>query len=370
MHGEQPPCIVTGKDEALSYVFSHQSMSAVGAALFEAAGALRHEAELTARELVTSSLMGLDSHGILRIPEYLDLVAEGRIVPGAEIRVLPSSSTTAVVDCGLSFGAVGGHRAIGEAIHLARLARVACVVTRNCNHVGRLGAYVQVAAEQGMIAIATCNSPIYGHFVLPWGGKQGRLATNPIAYAVPTGGDPIVADFSTSVAPEGKIRFYKNEGLPLPAGWVLDADGRPTTDAAAFYGPPRGGILPLGGSAGHKGFALGLLVEILGSALAGIESTDESVVGNGVCFVVINPAAFVPMDVFETLTDGLVRYIKSSPPIDGVDEVLVPGELEFRTLRRRLREGIPVDGPTWQAIQAHAERLKVSLALSRNHPSN
>ncbi|GIT30031.1 MAG: hypothetical protein Ct9H300mP1_20770 [Planctomycetaceae bacterium] len=110
---------------------------------------------------------------------------------------------------------------------------------------GVWGAYVQLAADRGLVALATCNSPIHGHFVLPAGGRQGRLATNPIAYAFPTDGDPILADFSTSVTPEGKIRVYRNRGESLPEGWVQDAEGQPTTDPDRFYGPPRGGILPL-----------------------------------------------------------------------------------------------------------------------------
>ena len=190
-----------------------------------------------------------------------------------QLTVERTGPTTAVVDCHRGFGAVGAERAIREGIAIAREERTACVITRSCNHVGRLGAWVQIAADEGMLALATCNSPIHGHFVLPWGGREGRLATNPIAYAVPTGGDPVVADFSTSVAPEGKIRFYRNEGKSVPDGWILDADGKPTNDPNAFYGPPRGGILPLGAGAGHKGFAVGLLVEILGSALAGLELT-------------------------------------------------------------------------------------------------
>ena len=345
----------------LTHVLPHESITAAAAALFEAAGAADGNARLTAEQLVTSSLMGHDSHGVMRVPEYLDLVVKGAIVPGAQMRVDQKSPTTAVVDCGHHFGPVGAHHAMCQAIRCAGEHRVACAITHRCNHVARLGASVQQAADAGMIALATCNSPVYGHFVLPWGGKEGRLATNPIAYAVPTGGDPIVADISTSVVPEGKIRFHKNQGKPLLAGWVLDAGGRPTTDAAQFYGPPMGGILPLGGPAGHKGYALGLLVEILGSALAGISSTDESVVGNGLCFIVIDPSTFCPIDRFRQLMDELVRYVKSSPPVDGVQEVLVPGELEFRTLRERKSAGIPVDPLTLRAIADHARRLQVDV---------
>jgi uncharacterized oxidoreductase len=267
------------------------------------------------------------------------------------------SGAAALIDCGRNFGPVGATRAMAVAIAIAGESGVACVTTHRCNHVARLGAYVEQAAERGLIAIATCNSPVAGHFVIPWGGKQGRLATNPIAYGVPTGGDPILADFATSVAPEGKVRWYRNSGLPLPHGWIQDSDGRPSTDPEAFYGPPRGGLLPLGGPVGHKGFALGLLVEILGSALAGIGSADARIVGNGVCFMTIDPTRFVPLDRFRSLMDDLTAYIKSSPPAEGAGEVLMPGEREFRTRLVRLEEGIPVDDTTWDAMSGHAVRL-------------
>ena len=146
----------------------------------------------------------------------------------------------------------------------------------------------------------------------------------------------------------------------------LDAYGavlwqlKPRADLSA--NPPRGSLLPLGGSAGHKGFALGLLVELLGSALAGVGSTDPNAGGNGVCFQVIDPAAFVPIDRFKKLVDDTVAYMKSSPPAQGFEEVLVPGEWEFRTRRRRLEEGIPVDEATWQAIQDHTRELKVVVS--------
>lgn len=345
----------------MSRVFPPQAVTELGVRLFTAAGASSSDAQITVASLVTSSLMGHDSHGVLRIPEYLLQMAEGRIVADAVISVERTGPGTAIVDCGNALGAVGARRAMEEGIAIASEQRTACILTRRCNHVGRLGAWVQQAADQGLLALATCNSPVQGHFVLPWGGREPRLATNPIAYAVPTSGDPVVADFSTSVAPEGKIRFYRNEEKPVPDGWILDSAGQPTNDPRAFYGPPRGGILPLGGNAGHKGFALGLLVEILGSALAGIGPQDPQVTGNGTCFIVIDPAAFCPPDVFRQRMDETVAYMKSSPPTPGVAEVLVPGELEFRTLRKRQNEGIPLDEVTLQGLREHGQRLNVDV---------
>jgi len=345
----------------MSRCFQAESVERLGIALFVAAGANERAARAAVSALVASSLMGHDSHGVLRIPEYLGFVVAGSLLPNAEPSVERTGPTTAVVDCGGGFGAVGAERAMQVAIELAREHRTSCVVTRRCNHVGRLGTWVELAAGAGLIAVATCNSPAHGHFVLPWGGRDGRLATNPIAYAAPTGGDPVVADFSTSVAPEGKVRYYRNEGRPVPDGWILDAEGRSTNDANAFYGPPRGGILPLGGAAGHKGFALGLLVEILGSALAGIHCTDPATIGNGVCFIAIDPSAFCPLPEFRRLMDETVAYMKSSRPAPGFSEVLVPGELEFRTMRQRQRTGIPIDDATLAGMRQHAERLGVDI---------
>jgi len=330
-------------------------------ALFEAVGASSNDARCVSNALIESSLMGHDSHGVLRIPEYLDQVDQGMVHPRGPMAVDRTSRTTAIVDCGRRFGAVGGQHAMEVAIEMASAERTACVVTRNCNHVGRLGAYTQQAADAGMVAIATCNSPVYGHFVLPWGGREGRLATNPIAYGVPTSGTPIVADFSTSVAPEGKIRYYRNKDQPVPEGWILDAQGQPTTDPNRFYGPPRGGILPLGGTAGHKGFALSLLVELLGSALAGIPCADPATVGNGVCFVVIDPIAFLPRARFCELVEETIAYMKSSPPVDGVSAVVVPGEIEYRTRDERLVSGVPIDPLTWQAIEEQCRKRGVTI---------
>lgn len=328
--------------------------------MFQGLGAGTAEADLATAELVKSSLMGHDSHGVMRIPEYLGFIEDGSLKTQVIPVVNQTGPGTAEVECGFGFGAVGATKAIETGIKLAAEQGTACVITRNCNHVGRLGSYVNMAADAGMIAIATCNSPIYGHHVLPFGGREGRLATNPIAYGVPTDGDPIVADFSTSVAPEGKIRYYKNEGKAVPDGWILDGNGRPTNDPNEFYGPPKGGILPFGGSVGHKGYALGLLVEILGAVFTGVSTKSTDAFGNGVCFLVLNTNSFTQTAIFRTLMTESSNYMKSSPPAEGFEEVLVPGELEFRYRRQREQEGIPVDPATWQAIQEYAGRLNLS----------
>ena len=147
----------------MSRLYRPESVSRLGVALFTAAGASADEALATVESLVTSSLMGHDSHGVIRIPEYLGFVADGSIVVDAPLTVERTGPTTAVVDCRHGFGPVGAEKAIREGIEIAREQRTACVITRRCNHVGRLGAWVQLAAEEGMLALATCNSPIHGH---------------------------------------------------------------------------------------------------------------------------------------------------------------------------------------------------------------
>jgi uncharacterized oxidoreductase len=306
--------------------------------------------------------MGLDSHGIMRVSEYVVWALSGQIKPGALTQVVHETATTALVDCGFNFGQVSATRLVAIAAAKASTAGTACVVSRNCNHVGRLGAWPQKLAEQGLFALAFANSTRQGHWVVPWGGREGRLATNPLAYAVPTGGQPIVMDMSTAAIAEGKIRVLLHQGISLPAGTVIDSAGRPTTDPAEFYGPPHGWILPFGSDAGYKGFGLSLLVEILGGVLAGYASSDNNAHMNGMCLLAIDPDKFCGRRRFQELMDDLSAYMTSATPRDEQSEVVMPGALDFRSRERRLATGIPVPDETWRKIAAVAERLNVDVA--------
>ena len=216
--------------------FPAEDLRALGEELFVACGAPKEEAAIVVNELVEASLMGLESHGVTRYIWYTEEVLNGHIKPGAPIRVLKETPTLAIVDCGYNFGAVGATRMVEIVGDKARQSGIAFVVSQHCHHIGRLGAYVQKAAEQGLFCLATANSSKHGHWVVPWGGCEGRLATNPLAYGVPTSGRPVVMDMSTSMISEGKIRVLMHEGKPVPEGRILDANGKPTTDPRAFYG--------------------------------------------------------------------------------------------------------------------------------------
>lgn len=343
---------------------SHQGLLPFATDLFRAVGAPVAEAAIVADHLVTASLLGYDTHGIVRIPQYVEEVEKGQIRPGAAMAVEQETATTAVVDCGWNFGQVGGLRAIEVAVEKARHAKTSTVVARRCNHAGRLGTFTTRAAEQGFLCIGVCNSPIHGHFVAPWGGLEGRLSTNPISFGVPSNGEPpIVADFSTAEASEGAIRLHRNQGKPMPDGWVIDAQGRATTDANDFYGPPRGAILPFGGSRGYRGFALSILVEVLGGLLGGSAITQQQP-GNGLAFIVIDVSAFLPGEQFAAMICELKAYIKSATSAPGCDEVMLPGEPDFRKRQQRLVEGIPIDEHSWELIESVAAKLGVNIPVT------
>ena len=342
-------------------VFSSDYLRNLGKGLFVACGAPEDEAAIVADELVEASLMGLDSHGVMRFAQYVDDAVGGRVRPGAPTRVIKETPTTALVDCGFNFGPVTATRMAEIACAKAAAANVACVISQNGHHVGRVGAYVQKIAARGMFGLATCNSSKHGHWVAPWGGREGRLATNPVAYAAPTSSDPVVLDMSTAAIAEGKIRVLMNEGKAVPAESVRDAHGDFVTDPRAFYGPPKGTILPFGGTQGYKGFGLSLLTEILGGIMAGMASSADHPYVNGLSLIAIDPEAFCGRARFIELMDDLCTYQTSSLAAHGYSEVVMPGAYDFRMRAKRIVEGIPVAPQTWQQITDTARRLNVNV---------
>lgn len=341
---------------------SAQKLRQIGEKMFLVCGVPRNEAALVAAELTEASLMGLDSHGAIRIPQYVEAIRRGEIAPGAEIQIIRETPSIAVVDCGWNFGIVGANRILEIAEDKARAQDISCATSRRAHHVGRLGAYVQKLAQRGMVALAVANGARSGHWVTPWGGREGRLATNPLAFGAPTSGNPLVLDMSTSMIAEGKIRLLAQQGKRVPEGCILDAQGCPTTDPNAFYGPPMGAILPFGGTLGYKGFGLSLMVEILGSTLSGMSVTPDGASNeylNGFTIIAIRPEAF--SDRFVENMDALCAYITSCPPREENGKVVMPGYYDFAMRRKRLEEGIPIAEGTWESLRLTAESLKLEI---------
>jgi uncharacterized oxidoreductase len=350
--------VTTSTAATAAQTFRARDVEALGTELLEHLGAGREAAEAVGSHLVTAHVMGLTSHGIIRFVQYARDIRSGRIDPAAVPVVERDETSTAVVDGGGGFGQLTALKATEVAVAKAQASGIAIVTTRRCNHVGRLGAFVEEAARQGACAIAVAAVPRLGHFVVPWGGVDGRLGTNPIAFGFPTLDNPIVADFATSVIPEGRIRTARNSGSQLPEGAVLDAEGKPTRDPDAFYGPPMGTILPFGGLAGHKGFGIALLVELLGATLAGVEPATDDRSINGFTIVAINTGAFAETNTVRARATDLAAYVRSSRALDPARPVMVPGEPEFANVRAAGEDPVvSIDGSTWRDLVAVARSV-------------
>lgn len=336
-------------------------LTALVARIFEAAGASQHNARVVAESLVLSDTVGHESHGVVRVRQYLNSIAAGEIAPAAEPTVARETAVMASVDACRTFGQVAARFAMGKAIEKAAAQGLAVAGIHHCNHVGRLGEWVHMAAATGMVGLAFCSLGKRGAAVAPHGGAGRLLGTNPIAAAVPVAGrPPLIVDFATSAVAEGKLRVARNRGLPIPEGWVVAPDGSPTSDPNDFY---RGGaLLP---AAGHKGYGLGMLAELLGGLLtdSGPEPQNAAA-GHGTLFIVLNPGLFRPAEAFLADAAELCARAAAVPPAAGFDEVLLPGDPEHRTAERRRAEGVPVDDATWAQLQEAAGALGVPIDLA------
>jgi uncharacterized oxidoreductase len=342
-------------------VFSPPQLTGLGARLFAAAGARPEDAFQVAFLLVEANRTGHDSHGVIRIPQYLAEIETGLLDPRAAPQVESETLVSAVVEGNRCFGQVAAARMGAVGLEKARRHGVGGVALRGANHVGRLGSYVEDLARQGAIGLLFVNTHGNTGCVAPWGGRAPRLGTNPLAIGIPRpGADPLVLDMTTSMVAEGKVRVLRNRGEEAPAGWLLDAEGRPATDPQVLYQEPRGSILPFGG---HKGYGLGVVVDLLAGALSGDGCTGnpEAPFGNGAFLLVLDAAQFLPLEDFSREVEGLCAYIQSSSLMEGYSEILMPGQVEARQRARRDREGLFIEAPTWEQIGAWARKLGVAL---------
>lgn len=311
--------------------------------------------------LVRANLRGHDSHGVIRVPQYVASWKKGEADPKAEPVVVQDGPATALVDGKGGFGQIVARRGMEVAMAKAAAIGVAAVGVYNSNHIGRLADYTEMALERDMLALLAVNAGGAGQRMAPWGGRAPRLSTNPFAFACPTGSAvPISFDVATTVAAEGKVRVKRNRKEQTPPGWLIDADGKPTTDPNALYGKPEGSILPVGG---HKGYSLALMVEVLGGimARAGHSRENPGPVMNGIFMVVVDIARFVSPQNFRSEVDDLIRYLKTSPVAPGASEIMYPGEPEARAEAERRQKGIFVEEETWGQIAQAARDLGVAV---------
>lgn len=343
-------------------IFSADQLYRLANGVLTAAGVPPEDAAVVATELRDANLVGHDSHGVMRLMQYVDSMRQGFIKPLARAEIVRDEPTFAIVDGKFQLGQVTASLALRIGIEKARKSGTSTVVCRNANHVGRLGSYSQKAAESGLLAMMCVNAPGPGG-VAPYGGIDRRLGTNPISFAAPRGDVPLVLDMTTSATAEGKLRVAFQKGEQVPPGLIIDAAGNPTTDPGTYYANPPGSLLPLGGALAFKGFGLGVMIDVLGGILSGsgICRDDLPRGANGVWMYFVQIERFLPRDEYDRMIDRYITSIKSSRRMPGVDEILMPGEIELRRLAERKGHGVSVPDETWRQIRELASSLGASL---------
>src|SRR5262244_1319343 len=339
-------------------------LTRIGSALLKAAGASEEEADAVAVGCVNANLAGHDSHGVIAIPTYIDRITVGHIMPGAKWTVVQESPTTTVVDGHWGFGFYVNTKAMELTIAKAKTANVAACTVFRQSHVGRLAAYPLMATREGMIAIATADSGRSPKHVAPFGGREARLGTNPISIAVPSDLEaPFYLDMATSAVAAGKVALAAARGEPIPTGWVVDGEGKQTTDPKRLR--QGGALLPLGGTEGYKGSGLAAMVEILCGLLTGlgfgVEPTGRH---NDGCFMaVFKVEAFRPLKEFKREVAEFAAYLKATPPSEGSPGVLYPGEVEYLSEQERRKIGIEIEDATWDKLRSLAAEYKIAGEL-------
>ena len=337
-----------------------EDLTAFATAAYEAAGTPPEHAKTVSKHQVRANLVGHDSHGVVLLPTYIDRIGRGHIVPASRPEIITESPTTLAVNGKWGFGPVISEWTMERLVARARQMRIAAATIREQSHVGRLAEYPLMAARAGFIGLMMADSGQSPKAVAPFGGREARLGTNPICIAFPSDlPGPVFIDMATSAVAAGKLNVARAQGKPIPLGWLLDKDGKPTTNPNAQL---EGGVmLPLGGPEGHKGYGLSFAVETLAAVLPGLGFgiDPKGRHNDGTFMLVIDPQAFSPTN-FKAEVEAFVRYLKATPPAEGFDEVLYPGEIEHRTEQRRSRTGIPIEDTTWRRLGEIAARFGIA----------
>jgi len=337
--------------------------------IFAKAGLPDSDAAIVAEGLVKADLRGLASHGVSRIPMYLERLRRGVVNPKPEIKVARVAGAVALVDGDDGMGFIAGRRGMNEAISLAAESGIGMVGVHRSTHYGMAALYVLQAIDAGYIALAMTNS---SPAIPVWGGRTTFLGAAPFAAGVPCGShEPYVLDMAMTVIARGKIRLAAMDGKTIAEGLALDSEGRPTTDAKKAF---EGVCLPFGGV---KGAALSMLMDLLAGLYTGanyggeVKSLyfDHSAPQNvGHLFIAMRPDLFISRQEFEQRADTFVDRVKDLPRAAGVDEILMPGEPEDRAERMRRRTGIPITDKVLADLQAESVRAGVPFPQWSSEP--
>jgi hydroxycarboxylate dehydrogenase B len=327
--------------------------------LVQGFGSSELEVQQVTSNLIEANLTGHDSHGIGMLPRYADAYLEGGLKPNAHITTTLDGGAMLRLDGNAGFGQVVGFEAMALAAQRARTHGCCVVALGNAHHLGRIGAWAEQVAAQGLVSLHLVNV-IARPIVAPHGGVAARFGTNPFCAGVPLPGrPPVILDFATSVVAQGKVRVAHNKGEQVAPGLLLDDAGHATTYPRYCVVPPLGALLTFGG---HKGYGLALMCELLGGALAGgqTQSTTDSGqkrVLNGMLSVLIDPAALGGVAQFESEALAFLTRVQNTAARDGYGPVQVAGDAERHTRAAREAAGVPVDHTTWQEILDVAGKL-------------
>ncbi|MCW3991840.1 MAG: Ldh family oxidoreductase [Candidatus Bathyarchaeota archaeon] len=333
----------------------------LAAETLKAVGTDEEEAAWVAECLVLSNLKGVDSHGVQQIPGYVKDIQDGFLKPGAELRLLKEMDAIAYFDGGWGYGYTIAREAMKITMEKARKAGIAYTGIRSIHHIGRVGKWAEMALEEDMIGFASQPGGVY---IAPWGGIDRKLPIAPIAVAIPTGSfPPIVIDMSLGPISGGRTAILALRDMKVPLGWYVDDEGKPTDDPKVFQ-KGGGAQLPLGQTGlGYKGMALSMVIDILGGPLLGLGAAQvHAFRRRGVFLGAINIEAFTPIDQFKECMDDIIVDLKSSRLAGGFEEILMPGEPEWREMERRKREGIFLDDGIYQRILNTAKTLGVNVS--------
>ena len=346
--------------------YAARALAAFATSLLTQSGVRADIARATADVLVTGDLLGHTTHGLALLAPYLAEIEKGSMTKSGEPTVVNARSASETWDGQRLPGPWLTLRALDHAATMAATHGTGTVVIRRSHHIACLAVYLLRATERGLVAIVQSSDPTVAA-VVPHGGMTPIITPNPIAAGLPTSGDPILIDISSSITSMGFAIQQKNAGKRLPGAWLIDNQGNATDDPAALSTDPRGALLPLGGlDAGYKGFGLTLLVEALTAGLSGFGRADPHEGWGGTVFVqVLDPEGFGGIDAFRRQMDHMVNVAHASKPRPGVERVRLPGEAGMRRLREQRDNGVALYPTIIPALIPWAEKLRVALPQSK-----
>jgi LDH2 family malate/lactate/ureidoglycolate dehydrogenase len=345
----------------LSLLAQPLAVLAFAKALLVKAGMPDDKADAVASILVEGELLGRSTHGLALLAPYLKELAAGAMTLDGDPTVISDFGACLTWDGRKLPGPWLVCKALDEAMDRAARFGIGAVAIQRSHHAASLGAYLKAATERGFLGFITLTDPAFSS-VAPFGGTKPVLTSNPFAFGAPTRATPIIVDVSTSMVTNGMVAKMKREARKFEEPWLLDAQGEPSTDPNVIFADPPGTVLPLGGlEAGHKGYGLGMMIEILSGCLSGYGRAEPSAGWSAAVFVMaIDPAVFGGHDAYMKQVTWLVDACHQSPPRPGFERVLLPGEASTKRRERQQNEGMRIDAATLQALQPWMKKLGVA----------